>query len=363
MISSAPYRCANRANRKPLKALAALSAALWLAGCGSVTVQPYSEAELAARTAADRSAAQQDVAPITGPLSMEEAIARALKYNLDRRVKMMEEALAFDQLDTATWDMLPRFMAQAGYSRRNKDLITSSVDSVTGQPSLAHPYVSSDRAHATFDLGLTWNLLDFGLSYIAAKQQADRVLIAAERRRKAMHVLLQDVMTAYWRTASAQKLDEQVALAIDNAEHALEDARRAESERVRSPVEALRYQRQLLENLRILENVQQELSFSRVELAQLMNAPLEQKFRVVMPGERLTTPLLGMPMQQMEELAMMNNADIREQHYSSRIAVEETKRTMLKLFPNLSFNTNLRHENATDGANATNSAADAVRQN
>ncbi|TWC71799.1 TolC family protein [Herbaspirillum sp. SJZ099] len=116
--------------------------------------------------------------PIAGPLSLDEAIARALKYNLDRRVKMMEEALALNQLDTATWDMLPRFMAQAGYSRRNKDLITNSVDSVTGQPSLSHPYISSDSAHATFDLGLTWNLLDFGLSYIAAKQQADRVLIA-----------------------------------------------------------------------------------------------------------------------------------------------------------------------------------------
>ncbi|WP_050467671.1 TolC family protein [Herbaspirillum chlorophenolicum] len=321
-----------------------LVAALLLAGCGSVGVQPYSEAELATRTAADRAAAQQDVPPITAPLTLEEAIARALKYNLDRRVKMMEEALALNQLDTATWDMLPRFMAQAGYSRRNKDLITNSVDSVTGQPSLAHPYVSSDRAHTTYDLGLTWNLLDFGLSYIAAKQQADRVLIAAERRRKAMHLLVQDVVSAFWRTASAQKLNEQVTLAIINAESALEDARRAESERVRSPIDALRYQRQLLENLRLLENIDQELSVGRLELAQLMNAPLDMHFRVVEPDDRLATPLLGMPMRQMEELAMTHNADIREQQYSSRIAVEETKRTMLKLFPNLSFNAGIRHD-------------------
>jgi outer membrane protein TolC len=331
------------AGRFPMLACA-LAAMVVLAGCGTVNVQPYSDAELKARTAADRAAAQQDVQPITAPLTLEQAIARALKYNLDRRLKMMEEALAFDQLDTTTWDMLPRFMAQAGYSRRNKDLITSSVDSVTGQPSLAHPYVSSDRAHTTSDLGLTWNLLDFGLSYIAAKQQADRVLIATERRRKAMHLLLQDVVSAFWRAASAQKLHEQVTLAIINAESALEDARRAESERVRPPIEALRYQRQLLENLRMLENIEQELTVGRLELAQLMNAPLDLHFRVVEPEDRLSTPLLGMPMQQMEELAMTHNADIREQQYNSRIAVEETKRAMLKLFPNLSFNAGIRHD-------------------
>lgn len=324
--------------------LAALLASLVLVGCGSVGVQPYSEAEIAARTAADRAAAQQDVPPITEALTLEQAIARALKYNLERRAKMLEEALAYDQLDSASWDMLPRLMAQAGYSRRNKDLITNSVDSVTGQPSLAHPYVSSDRAHATSELGLTWNLLDFGLSYIAAKQQADRVLIAAERRRKAMHLLLQDVVTAFWRTASAQKLHEQVTLAIINAESALEDARRAESERARSPIDALRYQRQLLENLRLLENIEQELAAGRMELALLMNAPPGLHFRVVEPDERLATPLLAIPMAQMEELAMQHNADIREQQYSSRIAVEETKRAMLKLFPNLSFNAGIRHD-------------------
>ncbi|TWC71798.1 TolC family protein [Herbaspirillum sp. SJZ099] len=170
------------------------------------------------------------------------------------------------------------------------------------------------------------------------------MLIAAERRRKAMHLLVQDVVSAFWRTASAQKLNEQVTLAIINAESALEDARRSESERVRSPIDALRYQRQLLENLRLLENIDQELSVGRLELAQLMNAPLDMHFRVVEPDDRLATPLLGMPMRQMEELAMTHNADIREQQYSSRIAVEETKRTMLKLFPNLSFNAGIRHD-------------------
>ena len=35
---------------------------------------------------------------------------------------------------------------------------------------------------------------------------AEASLVAAERRRKATHLLIQDVRTAFWRTASAQRL-------------------------------------------------------------------------------------------------------------------------------------------------------------
>jgi outer membrane protein TolC len=334
-----PYR-----TRNSLKWTTLLAASLVLTGCGTVSMRPLTQSELAAQTAADRAAAHEGVAPITGTLSMEEAIARAMKYNLDRRVKLMEEAVALNQLDTANWDMLPRLMADAGYSSRSKDLITRSIDSVTGAPSLANPFISSERSHQVYDLGLTWNLLDFGLSYISAKQQGDRVLIAAERRRKAMHVLIQDVSTAFWRTASAQKLRDDVRKAIALAEDALQDARKAENERVRSPIDALRYQRQLLENLRLLESIEQELSSGRIELAHLINAPLDQDFQVQEPSDKIDASLLDVPVQRMEELALAQNADIREQLYTSRIAVEETKRTMLRLFPNLAFNYTIKHD-------------------
>ncbi len=319
-------------------------AALTLTACGTVQVQPLSADELQRQTALDRAAAFQDVPPLAGQLTMDEAIARALKYNLDRRTKLMEEALALNQLDAANLDMLPRVMADAGYTWRSKDLITNSVDSVTGAPSLAHPFISSERSKPLYDLGLTWNMLDFGLSYLNAKQTASRVGIASERRRKAMHVLIQDVRSAFWRTASAQKLREEVRKTIDLAEAALQDARKAESERLRSPVDSLRYQRQLLENLRLLESIEQELSSGQIELASLINVPLDTRIVVAEPPATLDTSLLEVPVARMEELAVTRNADIREQFYNSRIAVEETRRTMLKLFPNLSFSYDLRYD-------------------
>lgn len=330
--------------RLPKAGVLSAAAAIFLAGCGAVPLQPITEAELRAQTSADLQSAHAGVPPITAPLSMDEAVARALKYNLDRRTKLMEEALAFNQLEAGNWDMLPRLTANAGYAYRSNNLITRSEDSVTGLPSLANPFISSDRTHAMYDLGLTWNMLDFGLSYLGAKQQANRVLIAAERRRKAMHTLIQDVRTAFWRTASAQKLRDDVRRAILLAEEALEDSRKAEAERLRSPVDALRYQRQLLENLRLLESIEQELASGRIELASLINAPLNQSFAVQEPSDQVDASLLQVPVERMEELALVQNADIREHLYGSRIAAEETRRTLLKLFPNLSFNTTFHYD-------------------
>jgi outer membrane protein TolC len=299
---------------------------------------------LRAGAAEDRRTALADIEPIRGPVSLEEAIARALKYNTERRTRMMEEALALNQLDVSKYDMLPRVIASAGYNQRSEFLTTRSIDSITGAPSLANPSISSDKQHTVGDLGLTWSLLDFGLSYYNAKQNADRVLIASERRRKAMHLLIQDVRTAFWRTAGAQKLRADVRKATQLAEEALADARKAEAERVRSPLDSLRYQRQLLENVRLLEAIDHDLSTARVELAHLINAPLALDLQVVEPKESVGRRLLDLPLDQMEETAILRNADLREQFYGAKIARDESQKVLLRLFPNLSLNFNLKHD-------------------
>ena len=170
----------------PLACMFAFSAVL--SGCASVQPAPITPQHVAAVSADAMSQLKTAVEPLAGPLSMEEAIARAIKYNLNRQVKIFEEAVSQGHLDVDRYDMLPKLVASAGYHDRSNDLISRSTDSVTGQPSLANPYISSDRGASTSDLSFTWSLLDFGQSYYAAKQNADRTQIASERRRKALHL-------------------------------------------------------------------------------------------------------------------------------------------------------------------------------
>lgn len=327
-----------------IKPLALAVAIMTLSACSTIAIEPLNGANLALSNQVDQLAMRKDVEIITGPLSLDEAMARALKYNLDRRSKMMEEALALNQLDVTHYDMLPKLVAQAGYATRNNDHISQSRNEADGTLSPTH-FISQDKTHNLAELGFTWNLLEYGLGYYNTRQQSNRVLIAAEKRRKAMHLLMQDVRSAYWRAASAQKLRADVDKTIVLAEEALTDSRKVETERVRNPLDALRYQRQLLENLRLLEAIDQELSSAYVELASLINAPLGQAILIAESDvKNADAGILQVTVQAMEEAALAQNADLREQHYNARMAREETRKTLVRLFPNLSFSYGIKYD-------------------
>jgi outer membrane protein TolC len=331
---------------RPAQPLALIVAALALLGLGACSTLPTTAP--AQQSMADANAEGlrkvQAIEPIQGPLTLEQAQARALKFNLDRRSRLLEEALAFQQYEVNRFDLLPRLVAQAGGNWRSNDRISQSRNSEDGALSPSR-FVSQDRSHTLVGLDASWSLLDFGLGYYGQRQQLARVQIAAEKRRKAMHLLLQDVRTAYWRAVSAQHLRGDVQRTLELAEEALRDSRQAEQERLRNPVDALRYQRQLLENLRLLESVDQELSAARLELASLVGAT---------PGTPVTLAegqlqgvekaLLERPLEQLEAAALTQNPDLIEQHHNGQIAREEVRRTLLRLFPNLSFNYGLKYD-------------------
>lgn len=320
------------------------AAAISLTACSAIAPTPLETAEIEAINQADQQAMRKDVVPITGPLTLEEALARALKYNLDRRAKMMEEALALNQLDVTRYDMLPRLTGQMNWRSRSNDSTSRSLDPNTGEVS-DQGFISKDRSHQLTDLDFTWGLLDIGLGYYGSRQQANRVLIASERRRKAMHLLMQDVRTAYWRAASAQKLRSRVQETIELGEEALSDSRKVEQERVRNPVEALRYQRQLLENLRLLEAINQELLSARVDIASLINAPLGTSIEIADEMVSTDSSLIAqLPIARLEEVALRNNPDLLEHHYNAQVAREETRKTMARLFPNVSFSYGVKYD-------------------
>jgi len=286
--------------------------------------------------------ARDGVEPLTSPLTLEQALARALKYNLEQRVQRLEEAIALGTWESGRFDMLPKVVGVAGHRARNKDLVSRSVDSVTGLPSLANPFISSERESELYDLGVSWTLLDFTMGYFNAKQNADRILIAAEARRKAVHALNRDVTIAFWRMASAQRMRQDVATALAEAERAVADSSQAQSEAIQSPVDQLRYQRQILENIRLLGSIDREFSTARVTLARLVNLPSDLEFAVQEPAESRSDAMLQVSAEQMEEIALQRNSDLRQSIYGERIAAVDVKKSMARLLPNLSFSYNLR---------------------
>lgn len=314
-----------------------LTTALTLSAC-AVTPEPFTAEERAARIAQDKALIFGETAPVSAPIGLEEAMARALKFNLDHRAEMLNQVVSQAQLDLSGYDMLPRLVSNAGYTARSNDSASASESVLTRSQSL-EPSVSSERRTFSSQTALTWNILDFGVSYIRARQNADRTLMADEQRRKVIHNIIQDVRTAYWRAVAAERLLGRIEPLMKRTQAALDAARTLEKQQVRAPLDELQYQRNLLSTLERLRSLRRELIGAKVQLGALMNLRPGTAFRVVVPDERKAAPpRLSHTPDEMEEIALDGRPELNQAAYQARISRQETYRILLEMLPGVSMN-------------------------
>ena len=308
--------------------------ALAISGC-AVTSEPIERSVSEQRARSDLHGMYKDQEPLNGPLTLHQAMARAVKYNLEGRLKIMEEALAKRQLDLASFDMLPRMALSAGYAGRNNTNASSSQSVRTGTQSL-EPSTSQDRDRRVADLTMVWNVLDFGVSYISAKQQGDQRLIVQERRRKVINTIVQDVRSAYWRAVAAERLLTQIDSLMARVDQAQSNSQSMSEQRIGDPIQALGYQRSLIEATRQLQEQRRALSLAKTELSTLINLPMGTDLKLATPDD-YDVPQLKVNFASLEQEALANRPELREQDYQTRISAAETRKAMLRLLPGLEF--------------------------
>jgi outer membrane protein TolC len=320
---------------RPGRAVFALLSAL-VAGC-AVTTAPLApeERERLGREAREQLFAGQEA--FARPLTLEDATARAIKYQAEHRQRRMEEAAAAAQLEVAQFDLLPRFMANAGYSTRNNEAFGFGVTpdgSITTTPSAAQ-----EKTLRTGGVGVAWNLLDFGVSYFRAKQLSDQKLIAEERRRKALQTLVHDVRIAWWRAEAAQRLLPESDRLLNEIDQAIEKTRLVEQSRLLPPVQTATLRRALLDLAQQIALRRQELVQAQVELAALINSPPGVELRVASPpSEEREVPDLTTDVEKLEALALSQRPELAEEGYRARISADEARKAMVGILPNVSLN-------------------------
>lgn len=309
--------------------------AVALSGCSIIPHQATKE-EVNTRVKEDVSSMYANQEAIKAAITLEEAVARALKYNLDYRLKQMESALSLGIADYSHYDLWPKLLANAGYNTRNNFSGGTSIGIVDGVESL-RPSTSQERGYAQAGAEFSWNVLDFGVSYYRAKQNADQFLIAEERRRKLVQNIMQDVRAAYWRALGAQRLTDSAKDILARADKAIARSREAESQKVISPALALNYQRALLDATSLLNQRRQDLEFAKRELAALMSVPPGQDFSLVDTKEAKLPPAPAGDLLALEEMALQQRPELREEDFKKRITAAETKKQMLSFMPNLNL--------------------------
>ena len=326
-----------------LKPVTLAVAAFILAGCSSLNPNPLEDQAVRDRASTDRVKMFDQQEPITAAITMEEAIARSLKYNLDLRLKKMEVAVNGALHDASKYDMLPNVVAGAGYMDRSNYAGGTSksfeVQSKGATPTSVNGggswSTSADMNHRLRSVEFSWNVLDFGVSYYRAKQRADEFLISQERKRRVIQTTVHDVRFAFLRALAAQKLAGEAEQVMKQSEIAIEQSRAAEG-RGAMPVQiALAYQRALVDAVALLNIRRQELDFAKAELAALMSAPTTQ-FTLADTPEQTLNPL-PTNLAVLEDTALMNRPELREEDLRKRISADETRRQLMQAFPNLTF--------------------------
>ena len=312
--------------------IAAGSAAI-LSAC-AVSPDPLTQEELAIASAdySARAAAGQE--PISKPIDLYEAMARALKYNLDHHVEIVQTALRVAELDLSHFSLLPNAVANTGYAERDNFSASSSLNLVTKEPNFGAS-TSQEKRLTTRDITFSWSILDFGLSYVRARQAADKVLIAEEARRKAVHRLVEDVRTAYWRAVSSERLMTRLRALEGRTQKALQSSRTLSAGGESSPITQLTYERELVEMKRTLQELQRDLSIAKSQLAALMNLTPGTRFSIVVPARQRTGPALNMGVPEMIEAALQNRSELRENAYQRRINTQEAHAALLEILPGL----------------------------
>ncbi len=261
--------------------------------------------------------------PFTGPVTIYEAMARALKYNLDARVEMMDAALKVRSAELSGYGMLPTLVASSGYAGRN-DADASTVS-------------TRDKDILSSDLTFSWNILDFGLSYVRAKQSADQALIQQEMKRKVINRVFEDVRTAYWRTVSYERLVGRMHALEGRISKALHNTTQLSTGQENSPLIALTYERDLIQVQREIEILEGELKVSKSQLAAIMNAEPGTSFKLAVPKQNETR--LGLPndLHGLFAIAASNRPEMREIAYRIRINDRDIDAAMLELLPNFNL--------------------------
>jgi len=317
-----------------------------LGGC-AVTPEPMTSAERKERIRQDMSALFKDVEPLSGPLSLHEAQARALKYNADARLKLMEEALSNAQLDLAHYDMLPRMTVSAGYTSRNNDALSSSVTLNNGVLTPTGTYSGAqERNRTTTNAVLAWNVLDFGVSYVRAQQQATQTLMANERKRKVVQNIMQDVRHAYWRAYGAQNILPRLDALLVQVNDALKRSRSMEEQRLMAPIDALSYQRGLIDLYQQIMRHRQELASAKTELSALINVKPGTKLDLSGDGNMDSLPgaKILSDMDALDQAALANRPELREEDYRKKVTVLEARKALFSLLPGIELNASANHD-------------------
>ena len=301
----------------PKLAISLIALSVFTAGC-VVTPEPIEGPRHVERSQQDLGKLRSTEFVPTKPIELHEAMARAVAFNLRYRVAEIERDITNAELEKSNFDMLPSLEVNAARDR-NSVKISNTDDRI------------ANTASATF----AWNILDLGVSYARANQQADEVLITQEQERKALQDIIRQVNAAFWRAAAGQRLLTKVHAIARDLQVAMTASRDMERTRATDVISAVAFRRDIVESVKQALAIRRELHEAKTELAELLNIRPGTDFELALPAMKAGLPRLPMSVENLEIFALENRPELRIEKYNERVSDWQAREALYNLLPGL----------------------------
>ena len=308
--------------------LASAALYLMLTGCSAIS-PPLSEANVADFSAHLSNELVSIPEPLVGALTVDDAVMRAVRYNHAIRAKELEAALAEARVRAQAGSMLPSMVAESDYYRRDRPHMSHS--SLTSAFS-----TSTDLRTISRDIAISWNILDFGLSFVRARQGLDKALQQHEEANRVRARIVEETRAIFWRAVALERLGPALSRLDREVNAALMEAGAASRDTQIDPMASINYQRDILNSRRELNLLQTSLAGAVDQLKQSIGLPQLENMRL---DERPTAQVVLPSTSPADDvvLALRQRPEIRQQMYDMRITDEEVNATILQLLPGFTF--------------------------
>jgi len=270
-------------------------------------------------------------------ITYEEALARGIRFNYDYRIKLVNSALQAGQLRIAEFTMFPDLKTTGSLYTRNNNYATFGI-TPSGQPT--DVLTSTPRTLRSMREGFTWNLLDFGMGYVRARQQSERLLIAEEESRKQLQLLAQDIRIAYWKAYSAQKLLREASALQNILNNTEKNMQAAIADDLVPKEDILKFRGALLGGDRQLVELSYKLDKALINLKSLLKLPLDRPIILKAPPSSISRVqnLERLDFKKLDTISLILRPELRSQKYMERIAKFGVKAAILQVFPGITLN-------------------------
>lgn len=284
--------------------------------------------------------AQREAMNFSEPLNLDDVVRIGLENNLDLRISRIMAEIADDEAWAEKLKMLPQLNVRGNISVRDKHEFKEYENVDTGQTTLGRS-ISDEKTRRTVSASLTWNVLDFGISYLRARQTVvGNEIKRMERLRQAQNLAM-EISAAYWKAVLAEQDLEYIREIEKEVKDYKSKAETMVAQKRIDPISAKGIEKKIAEMAITAAKLQEDISGARIELCRLMGLSPLTNFELVKEDFQKYTETMPAPdnidVKTLEAISLRNRPEFFSADLEEKIEQDEARAALLSMFPGLKF--------------------------